>query len=458
MELSEQERAGCEGYLQAYGVLIGDQRTGQTFRGVVEGIIASESLLAVRIARFSPRLAAVKHAERRVRRMAKEESTKRSQLDADHLTGVLREVGAAAVSEAEELTLVLDGMELRREGAQKQEYLMRVRALDESLVNGYRSFNVLGLGEGEQRGLLYHKLFSSRAPDFASENVEIRAAIAASEQSLAGFAGEKTWVMDTGFDNDAVWWQIWAETPSHVVCRLKHRERIVLWQAPSGAWEERYLAATFRYLEPLARLQTELTVRLQGQKQPSRQTVPVRVSALPLRIYHPDDHTRTKTAWLVEIKILGAVAEPWYLLTDWPVLDARSARRCFIRYRRRWSVEDTHKFIKDACGIEAVQLLDFQAVRNLVALGWVAAGYLFQLGLTLDQPEVQLLARLGGWEGRQDRPPGKQALSRGLRRLLDKYAIEAELRTYLRQHGDLPAFVKRLMAQHGDSLDNYIEL
>ena len=389
--------------------------------------------------------------------MANEESTKRSQLDADHLTGVLREVGAAALGQAEELTLVLDGMELRREGAQKQEYLMRVRALDDALVNGYRSFNVLGLGEGEQRGLLYHKLFSSRAPDFASENIEIRAALAASEQGLAGFAGEKTWVMDTGFDNDAVWWQIWAETPSHLVCRLKHRERIVLWQAAGGAWEERYLQATFRHLKPLARLKTEMEVRLQGQKRPSRQEVTAQVSAVPLKIYHPDDHTRTKAVWLVEVKILGAVGEPWYLLTDWPVVDARSARRCFIRYRRRWSVEDTHKFIKDAFGIEEVQMLDFQAVRNLVALGWVAAGYLFHLGLTLDQPEVQLLARLGGWEERQDRPPGKQALSRGLRRLLDKYALEAELRAYIRQHGDLPDFVKRLMALHGDSPDHYLE-
>jgi hypothetical protein len=389
--------------------------------------------------------------------MAQEESTQRSALDADHLTGVLREVGAAALREAAELTLILDGMELRREGARKQEYLMRVRALDDSRVNGYRSFNVLGLGEGAQRGLLYHKLFSAKAPDFVSENLEIRAAIAASEQSLVSFAGEKTWVMDTGFDNDAVWWQIWEETPSHLVCRLKHRERIVLWQAPSGTWEERYLAATFRYLQPLAQLQTELEVRLQGQKRASRQEVQVRVSAVPLRIYHPEDHRRTKAVWLVEVKVLGAVEEPWYLLTDWPVRDAGSARRCFIRYRRRWSVEDTHKFIKDSFGIEQIQLLDFRAVRNLVALGWVAAGYLFHLGLTLDQPEVQLLARLGGWDLRDNRPPGKQALSRGLGRLLDKYALEAELRQYIRRHGDLPEYVKRLMAQHGDSLNAYVE-
>ncbi len=70
---------------------------------------------------------------------------------------------------------------------------------------------------------------------------------------------------------------------------------------------------------------------------------------------------------------------------------------------------------------------------------------------------VQRLARLGGWEQRDNRPPGKQALSRGLRRLLDKYAIEAELRQYIQQHGTLPPFVTELMTRYGDNPDNYIE-
>jgi hypothetical protein len=54
MELNTGEWQGCEEYLAAYSVLIGDQRSEKTFRGVVEGIIAGESVLAARIARFSP--------------------------------------------------------------------------------------------------------------------------------------------------------------------------------------------------------------------------------------------------------------------------------------------------------------------------------------------------------------------------------------------------------------------
>jgi hypothetical protein len=378
--------------------------------------------------------------------MALGETTRRSQLDAGHLTAVLRAQGAAALRAEPEVTLVLDGMELRRAGAEAQAHLMRVKALTGGLVNGYRSFNVLGMGEGDARGLLYHQLFSSTAPGFRSENDVIADALATTEAALVGFGGAKTWVCDCGFDNDAVWWQVWDTPGSHLVCRLYHFERLVQVQTAAGGWEERYLDATFKHLVPLAVVETEMEVRLRGQKRPKRQRVTARLAAVPLRVYAPDDRTRTKPVWLVRVSLDDCDNDPWYLLTDWPVTDAASALRIFRFYRRRWAVEDTFKFIKTCLGIEAVQLLDFEAVRTLVALAWVAAGFLFHLGLTLDQAEVRLLAYLGGWEERPNRPPGKFVLTRGLRRVLDMLVTEALLRAHRQQHGDLPPFVKRLLA------------
>jgi hypothetical protein len=383
--------------------------------------------------------------------MAEGDSTKRSRLDADHVTSILREQGVANLRCEAELELVLDGMELRRPGAHEQEYLMSVKALDGSLVNGYRSFNVLGMGQ-EARGLLYHKLISSNTPDFSSENVEVKAAIQQTEQALVGFEGAKTWAIDMGFDNDDVWWEIWKHPHSHMVNRVYHMERIVEWQAASGKWEERYLDATFPYLKHLATIETELEVRLQGQKYAKRQTVTVELAAVPIRVYHPEDKSQTKPVWLVRAKVTGAVGKPWYLLTDWPVNDADSAMRIFRFYRRRWSVEDTFKFIKTSFGIEEVQMLSFEAVRRLVAYGWVAAGFLFHLGLTLEQPEVRLLAVLGGWEERKNRPPGKQIITRGLRRLIDQAATEAVLLKHVEEYGDLPPFIKRLLAAYGYEL------
>ena len=204
MELTADEQEAGQTFLSAYDGLIGDCRTRRTFQAVIAGIIAGESLRAAVIARFSPGLATVKHAERRVRWMMLGETTKRSDLDPEHVTGVLRAQGAAALRAEPELTLVLDGMELRRPEATAQAHLMRVKALDGHLVNGYRRFNVLGLGEGDAHGLLYHQLFSSNAPGFRSENQINADAITATEAELHDFVGLKTWVVDCGFDNDDV--------------------------------------------------------------------------------------------------------------------------------------------------------------------------------------------------------------------------------------------------------------
>lgn len=55
MELSQGEWAKHDTYMSAFETLIGDQRSGRTFQGLIQGIIAGESLRAAVIARFSPR-------------------------------------------------------------------------------------------------------------------------------------------------------------------------------------------------------------------------------------------------------------------------------------------------------------------------------------------------------------------------------------------------------------------
>ena len=90
-------------------------------------------------------------------------------------------------------------------------------------------------------------------------------------------------------------------------------------------------------------------------------------------------------------------------------------------------------------GWEEVQLLDLEGIRTLLALAWVAAGFLYELGVTLEWEEVRLLARLGGWAERKDNPPGKIILTRGLRRLVDMLMTQAVLDRYREEHGALPS-------------------
>ena len=114
-------------------------------------------------------------------------------------------------------------------------------------------------------------------------------------------------------------------------------------------------------------------------------------------------------------------------------------------YRQRWAVEDSFKVSKECLGWEEVQVLNLRAIRTLVALAWVATGFLYDLGVTLEWAEVWLLARLGGWVPRKDRKPGKMTRTRGLRRLLDMLATEATLRAYAAEQGGLPPKIAALL-------------
>ena len=73
------------------------------------------------------------------------------------------------------------------------------------------------------------------------------------------------------------------------------------------------------------------------------------------------------------------------------------ARACAMRLlevvREHWAIEDSFKVTKECLGWEEVQVLDLRGIRTLVAMAWVAAGFLYQLGVTLEWAEVQLLAK-----------------------------------------------------------------
>jgi hypothetical protein len=446
-------------YLAHFGELIGDKRTGVTFVEIVKGIVGAGSLVCSEIAAHSGILSLAKDAGQRVRRFATGESTQRSQVDADSLTAKLRSRAVEQLSQADtDVWLILDGSDLRKPYAHQMPDLMKVRTLEGRLVPGYRTLTVLGVTPG-RRGILYNRVFSSKEPEFTSEPAEVQKVLQTVGQAMAEIKHRYgvTWLLDRGFDDQAVWRTIW-EQGEHVVGRICHGERLVEYQDEAGVWIKADIQQAKRGLRLLASAQTEMKVRLGSQQAPKLQQATVEIRSCPLQVSYETDVRREgggrlarQAVWLVEVRVLHSTLEPWLLITDWPVTDAESAVRVFRMYRQRWAVEDSFKFTKDCLDWEEVQLLDLQGIRTMVALSWIAAGFLYELGVTLEWAEVTLLARLGGWEGRPDRPPGKIALTRGLRRLCTMYATEKFLDDYVAEHGALPpriaAFIGRQPTQ-----------
>jgi hypothetical protein len=380
--------------------------------------------------------------------MVKGQTTKRSpDLNAAHLIERLRTQALAHLGEvpSDEIWLIADGSDLRKPYAKEMPHLSKVRALSGGLVNGYQTLSVLALTK-QRRAILYHRLFSSTAPDFVSEPREVQQALETTSQAIVSLKAEMpaTWILDSGFDDVAVWRTIW-EQQEHVVVRLYHLDRLIAFEDGQGGWQKGSIAQAIGRLPLLAHAQTSLEVRKSGQRRAKRQTVTAEIRAGAIQLSYDTNVRRageeekvTKMVWLVEVRLLDTNLDPWVLLSDWQVETEAQAVRIFEMYRQRWSVEDSFKFSKECLGWEEVQVLDLEGIRTLVALAWVAAGFLYQLGVSLEWEAVQLLAKLGGWEVRVDRRPGKITLTRGLRRLMELVTTDAILKAYYREHGPFP--------------------
>jgi hypothetical protein len=373
------------------------------------------------------------------------ETVERSDLSEARLNKALQSAGIKQLAAADDVWVALDSSDLRKPHAEQMEALMEVRDLDGKLVPGYRVLNALAITPGA-RGLLYHRLFSSQEDDFKSEPHEYREAVRsvgrAFEQSDKPVA--VTWLLDRAFDDQALWGVIW-EQGDHLVVRLQHLDRLI--QAPdrAGRWRKTKVKPYGYRLVEVARIKTKLRVRIGRQKRARLQEVTVILYGGPMRVWfqvgrETEQEPQIRDAWLMRAQVLGSNTRLW-LMTDHPGDTAQAAQRVFQMYRTRWAIEDAFKFIKQSLGWEEVQLLSLQAVRSLVALSAVAAGFLFEWGVSLEWEAVQLLARLGGWIPRKNAKPGKIILTRGLRRLLDLFAARSILEDYLDQHGSLPSQV-----------------
>lgn len=83
---------------------------------------------------------------------------------------------------------------------------------------------------------------------------------------------------------------------------------------------------------------------------------------------------------------------------------------------------------------------------------WVAGGFLYEIDDGWEWVEVELLAKLGGFEPHKGRKPGKKILLWGLQCVLDYRVTQALLRQHKATSGSIPPGVAPLLAQDPLSL------
>ncbi len=310
----------------------------------------SEALYGI-AARGSVRLSEIGRALEETVSLAKTETRLSRNLGREELRGhvggaVLRE-GSARIGKR--TLLVLDISDIAKRYAEKMEYLARVRdGSSGEIADGYWLCQVIGV-ENEATAItpLYSALYSQKAPDFQSENEEIKTALS----KVSAACGKRgVWVVDRGGDRGELYAPLLAGKHSfiirntgvrHVLAGRRKVETVVL------AAQCPMLYATHIVREEKGR---EVCHRLDYGFRPVR---------LP---EHPD-----VPLWLVVVWGLGA--RPMMLLTNLPMRRNRKVLWWAVSaYLSRWRIEEAIRFVKQSYDFEDIRVLSYARLRNMAVL------------------------------------------------------------------------------------------
>jgi hypothetical protein len=265
----------------------------------------------------------------------------------EHLGQAILREGRRKVGER--TLLILDISDIAKPYAEKMEYLARVRdGSTGDIADGYWLCQVIAV-ENEDTAIvpLYSALYSQAAPDFVSENAEIKGAMAAVAEACNG---RGVWVIDRGGDRGALYADLLDAGRSFVI-RQKG---------------DRHLHWGFRTIET-ARLAADCPlsyathiVREENGKEVRRR---LEYGFRPVRLPQRPDVPLS----LVVVRGLGE--QPMMLLTNLPMRRNRKLLWWVVAaYLTRWRIEEAIRFTKQSYDLEDIRVLTYDRLRNLVVL------------------------------------------------------------------------------------------
>jgi hypothetical protein len=193
---------------------------------------------------------------------------------------------------------------------------------------------------------LHLRLWSAEAPDFVSENEEILQVVDTIREATQG---RGIYVMDRGGDRIRLFEPL-LERGLRFIVRMtgdRHVERFGRQEIASS------LAKTMTL--PFH----EVVIKAEGERE---RKLELTFGSCAVRL-----PGRTEPLWMVVVRGLGS--EPTMILTNVEVTSSRKSAWFIVRsYLSRWMVEETIRFIKQSYRLEDVRVLDYERLRNLVAL------------------------------------------------------------------------------------------
>lgn len=309
----------------------------------IYGIMSSQSVMLTEIGRSLETTVPLKKIEERFCRQLKKE-------------GLWENIHRQVLSDAaprikDDTLLILDLSDLYKKYAEKMEYLTKVRDGSEGgeIVNGYWTTQVIGVRLGENEVLpLYHELYSQDAPDFKSENLQIIKAI---DMVAEHCHNRGIWVIDRGGDRGVLFDHLLeGNDKKRFVVRLVGNRNLV-----HGNKEVLALKLAHNCKTPYS----ETIIKEEKGK---GKVYHITCGYVPVKLPGRDEQ-------LYMLVVNGFGQKPMMLLTTEPL---RRNRKVLYRllgcYIKRWSIEETIRFVKQTYDIENIRVLKYARLRNMMAL------------------------------------------------------------------------------------------
>jgi len=250
----------------------------------------------------------------------------------------------------EDTVLALDLSDISKEYSEKQEGLARVRDGSTGRIrDGWPILAVVGADvRGERVIPLYGKLYTKRAREFKSENLEILGAI---DEVIKIIGTKGIWALDRGGDRWYLFRPILERNLQFVVRMMTQRDMI------DAEGRVRNIAAMAKSTR--CSKKAEITIHPRGEPLHSKT---IRVGFQRVSFTLREDKKLT----LVVVKGMGV--KPLMLLTNLGVKTAEDALTIMEIYFTRWKCEESFRFIKEAYQLEDVRVLKYEGLRNIVSL------------------------------------------------------------------------------------------
>ena len=318
-----------------------DKTAGRFLREAIYGIMASQSVMLTEIGRqLESKVSLKKIEERFSRQLYKSEIWQ-------HVHNSVLKMARGHIKD--DTLLILDLSDIKKKYAEKMEYLAKVHDGSEEgeIVDGYWTTQVIATEPDSNEIVpMYLSLYSQASPDFISENEEIIKAI----NHVSKYTDNKgTWVIDRGGDRDALYESLLKNKRDFIIRLVGSRHLIYKGKAARSLW--------MGYACPLPYKET--IIKFKDGKEVLHH---IQYGFLPVKL--PGFKVP-----LTMVVVKGFDVKPMMLLTT---IHPKSCQKDLFRviraYLKRWSIEDTIRFIKQTYDLENIRVLKYARLRNMMAL------------------------------------------------------------------------------------------